>query len=73
MHKDRKDRRRRYLVARGTFCIVCQAHDWRAFKDPEEKDLMSPCTLVPLYTVWASTKGEAVARAKERFQKGGQK
>ena len=63
---------RRYLVARGTFCVFCRAHDWQAFKEPEERDLMSPCTLTPIYTIWARTKGEAVAQAKERFAKGGE-
>jgi len=38
----KKDRRRRYLVARGAACITCKAHPWRAFRDPEEKDRMSP-------------------------------
>ena len=71
MCTSRQTRSRRYLVARSTFCIFCKAHDWRAFKEPEERDLMSPCTLVPIYTIWASTKGEAVARAKERLVKGG--
>ena len=67
-----KTRRQQYLVARATFCVFCRAHDWRAFKDPQERDLMSPCTLVPIYTIWAHTKGEAVAQAKERFAKGGE-
>jgi hypothetical protein len=71
MHKEPKDRRRRYLVARNTSCISCTAHDWRAFRDPEEKDLMSPCTLIPIYTIEARTKREAVALAKERFAQGG--
>ena len=67
MRTSRQARSRCYLVARGTFCVFCRAHDWRAFKDPEERDLMSPCTLVPIYTVEASTKREAVAAAKDRF------
>lgn len=71
MGTSRKRRRRRYLVARGAACIVCRAHGWRAFAEPEERDLMSPCTLTPVYTIWANTKREAVARAKERFAKGG--
>jgi hypothetical protein len=72
MRTSRKPRRRRYLVARGASCLVCTAHDWRAFQEPEERDLMSPCTRVPIYTVWASTKAEAVAQAKEQFRKGGE-
>lgn len=66
-----KTHTRRYLVARGAACIVCKAHDWRAFQEPEERDLMSPCTLTPVYTIWASTKREAVAAGKLRFAKGG--
>ena len=65
-----QDRRRRYLVARGSACVVCTAHSWRAFREPEERDLMSPCTLTPLYTVWAATKRHAVAIAQQRFEKG---
>jgi len=61
---------RRYLVARGAGCIVCTAHGWRAFKEPEERDCMSPCTLAPIYTVWARSKREAVemvvTREKEK-------
>jgi hypothetical protein len=72
MRTSRKPQRRPYLVARGSACIFCRAHDWRAFKEPEERDLMSPCTLTPVYTIWASTKREAIARAKERCVKGGQ-
>lgn len=66
-----KARCRPYLVARSASCVVCRAHGWRAFKDPDERDLLSPCTRSPIYTIWASTKREAVARAKERFVKGG--
>jgi len=73
MRTSRKLRRRWYLVARGAACIVCKAHDWRAFQEPEERDLMSPCTLTPVYTIWASTKREAIAQAKERFAKGEKK
>ena len=72
MRTSRQTRSHRYLVARATFCVSCRAYGWRAFKEPEERDLMSPCTLVPIYTVWASTKGEAVAQAKEHFRKGGE-
>ena len=43
-----------YLVARGASCVFCTAHGWRAFRDPEEKDRMSPCTLDPIYRVRAS-------------------
>lgn len=70
MRTSRKNQRRRYLVARGGACVVCKAHPWRAFREPEERDLMSPCTRSPLYTVWTVTKREAVAVAKHRFRKG---
>lgn len=67
-----KPRQRRYLVARGASCISCIAHRWRAFREPEERDGMSPCTRSPIYTVWARNKREAVAIAKARFaQEGG--
>jgi hypothetical protein len=64
-----KCRQRRYLVARGASCIVCAAHGWRAFREPEERDSMSPCTRTPIYTVWARNKREAVAIARTRFAK----
>ncbi len=73
MGMSRKRRRRWYLVARGAACVVCKAHDWRAFAEPEERDLMSPCMLTPVYTLWARTKREAIAQAKERFTKGEKK
>lgn len=58
---------RRYFVARGASCVVCTAHGWRAFKEPEEWDSMSPCTRDPIYDVWAKNKREAVAIAMTRF------
>jgi len=67
MSASRKAHLRQYLVARGSACIFCKAHGWRAYKDPEERDLMSPCVLDPLYTIWARTKRDAVAEAKRRF------
>ena len=66
-----RNKRHRYLVARGAACVICTAHPWRAFRDPEERDLMSPCTRDPLYTAWAATKREAVTIAKKRFEEGG--
>lgn len=72
MDTSRKAHLRPYLVARGAACVVCRAQDWRAFREPEERDRMSPCTLTPVYTIWARTKREAVARATERFGEGGQ-
>ena len=63
------NRRRRYLVARGSSCIVCVAHGWRAFREPEERDCLSPCTRTPIYTVWARNKREAVTIARTRFAK----
>ena len=56
-----------YLVARGSACVFCTAHGWRAFRDPEEKDRMSPCTLDPIYRVWARNKREAVAALVARM------
>lgn len=70
MRVSRKDQHHRYLVARGGACVVCKAHPWRAFREPEERDLMSPCTLTPIYTVWAASKREAVTIAKQQFKKG---
>lgn len=65
-----KAHQRRYLVARDAACVVCKARPWRAFREPEERDLMSPCTRSPIYTIWAPTKRAAVAEAKHRFAKG---
>ena len=55
-----------YLVARGASCVSCTAHSWRAFSDPEEKDMMSPCTLAPIYRVRARNKREAVGAVVAR-------
>lgn len=71
MRISRRNRRRRYLVARGAACIVCKAQRWRAFREPQERDLMSPCTRSPLYAIWAASKREAVTLAKQHFEKGG--
>jgi len=60
-------KQRRYWVARGGSCIVCTAHGWRAYREPEERDFMSPCTRGPIYEVAARNKGEAVAMARTRF------
>jgi hypothetical protein len=62
-----KRKRRRYLVARGASCVVCTAHGWRAYREPEERECMSPCTRTPIYAVWARNKRGAVALAKARF------
>lgn len=59
-----KDHRRKYLVACGGSCLYCKAHDRKAFRDPKEKDLMSPCTRMPILTVWTRNKPEAVSIAK---------
>jgi hypothetical protein len=67
MRTSRKDRYRPYVVARGGACVFCKAHDWRAFKDPEERDALSPCTRAPILTIWARTKPEAVEEATRRF------
>lgn len=56
-----------YLVARGASCVSCTAHSWRAFRDPEERDVMSPCTLAPIYRVRARNKREAVAAVVARM------
>ena len=67
-------RSRRYWVARGASCILCTAHSWKAFREPEERDLMSPCTRVPIYAIEAESKWAAVAIARTRFateQEGG--
>ncbi len=66
-------KRRLYLVARGAACVSCTAHGWRAFRDPEEKDRMSPCTLAPIYTIEAKNKREAVAMIKARYAAGEKK
>jgi len=70
-----KQRRRRlYWVARGADCLLCIAHGWKAFREPEERDIMSPCTRTPIYAIEAQSKREAVAIARARFateQKGG--
>ncbi len=65
-------KRRRYLVARGAACIMCQPHGWRAFRDPEECDLMSPCTLAPIFAVVAQSKRDAVAQARARYRSAGE-
>ena len=57
----KRAKQRPYLVARGGSCILCKVHDWRAFRDPEDKDRMSPCTRLPIYSVLAVSKQEAVA------------
>lgn len=57
----KRAKQRPYLVARGSSCILCRAHDWKAFRDPEDKDRMSPCTRLPIYSVLAVSKQEAVA------------
>ncbi len=62
-------RRRWYLVARGSACIVCKAHDWRAFAEPEERDLMSPCTLTPVYTIWPAPNGRQSPRQRNALRK----
>ncbi len=63
-----KQRRRRwYRVARGASCLLCIAHGWKAFRDPEERDHLSPCTRVPIYLIEAQSKREAVALARARF------
>jgi len=67
MRRKTKARRRKYLVARGASCTRCKAHNWKAFEDPEERDLMSPCTRTPIFTVWAKNKPEAVSIIKARF------
>ena len=67
MNRKRTTKQRQYFVARGASCIVCIAHGWRAYREPEERDLMSPCTRPPIYAVWATNKREAVAIATARF------
>ena len=67
-------RRRLYWVARGADCLLCIAHSWKAFREPEERDLMSPCTRSPIYAIEAENKRAAVAIARTRFateQEGG--
>ncbi len=67
-HPGMKQRRRRwYQVARGASCLFCRAHSWKAFREPEERDLMSPCTRLPVYFIEAENKREAVAIARTRF------
>lgn len=47
-----KQRKRRlYWVARGADCLLCTAHSWKAFLEPEERDRMSPCTRSPIYII----------------------
>lgn len=70
MRRSRENRRRQYLVARGASCTVCTAQSWRAFREPEERDLMSPCSRLPIYAIWAASKREAVTIAKQHFEKG---
>ena len=60
-------RRRLYLVARGASCLLCIAHSWKAFREPEERDCMSPCTRDPICAIEAENKREAVAIARTRF------
>ena len=63
-----KQRRRRlYWVARGASCLFCTAHSWKAFLEPEERDLMSPCTRSPIYAIEAENKRTAVAIARARY------
>ena len=62
----KRKRQRRYWVAQGAGCIICTPHDWKAFREPEERDCMSPCTRDPIYEVMATSKREAVAIAKTR-------
>ena len=67
-------RRRLYWVARGASCLLCKAHSWKAFREPEERDCMSPCTRSPIYAIEAESKRAAVAIARTRFateQEGG--
>ena len=59
--------RQRYLVTRGGQCIYCKPHNWKAFRDPQERDCMQPCILSPMYAIEASNKREAVAEAKQRY------
>jgi len=62
-----KQRRRRlYWVARGAGCLLCVPHGWKAFREPEERDLMSPCTQEPMYAIEAEHKRAAVVIAKAR-------
>ena len=60
----KRPKQRPYLVARGRGCILCKPHDWKAFREPEERDLMSPCTRLPIYSVVAANKQEAVAMVR---------
>ena len=63
-----KQRKRRlYWVARGAACLLCTAHSWKAFLEPEERDLLSPCTRSPIYAIEAESKRAAVAIARTRF------
>ena len=63
----KRRRRRLYLVARGASCLLCKAHSWKAFREPEERDCMSPCTRSLIYAIEAESKREAVALARARF------
>lgn len=70
--EERKDDMRRrklrwYLVARCAGCIICVPHNWKAFRDPGERDCMSPCIRVPVYAIEAPNKRGAVAQARERY------
>ena len=70
----KRRKRRLYLVARGARCLFCVPHSWKAFREPEERDCMSPCTREPIYTIEAENKRAAVAIARTRFateQEGG--
>ena len=60
-------RRRSYLVARGKDCLLCIAHGWKAFREPEERDHLSPCTLPPIYLIEAENKRAAVVIARAQF------
>src|SRR5262245_30917858 len=42
-----------YLVARGGACLLCTAHSWKAFREPEERDHLSPCTRLQIYRIEA--------------------
>ncbi len=63
----KRRRRRLYWVARGAACLLCVPHGWKAFREPEERDLMSPCTRLPIYAIEAENKRAAVAMARIRF------
>ncbi len=63
----KRRKRRLYWVARGAGCLLCVPHSWKSFREPEERDLMSPCTREPIYAIEAKNKREAVAMARARF------